>query len=360
MKYIKHNIYIILFLLPLSLMANYGKGSIKKQKEIRKTYDVGSSGKVSIDNSYGNVNINTWQKNTVEITVTVKVDGNNTEAVNKQLRQIEVIFNQNGSQISAKTKIDCVNSSWSLWSMFGSSSKKVNYKISYSVKMPINFDLKINNDYGNITINELNGNLYLSADYGRFNFGNLNGKSNKIVVDYFATSSIDFIDRGEIHADYSRINIDSAYLLNMACDYSTIKIDKVRNLKFSNDYGSVSVKNSTNVKGSGDYQRRSFGNVNLLQFKGDYGSITIDNLQPNFEKIHLICDYVTIKIKNNQQVPYRFTLNQEYGCFKNENLHIRKNIQDNGEKHIEGYYKNENASSIIKITEDYGCVKIYN
>ena len=355
-----HYKLLILLLLPFSLMANYGDGSIKKQKETHKTYQVGNSGTVYINNSYGNINVDTWQKNVVEITVTVKVDGNSDDIVYKQLKNIDVIFSQNGNQIKAITEINSVNNSWSFWSLFSGNSKKVNYKIDYDIKMPVNHDLKINNDYGNIYVDELNGNLDLNADYGRFNLGDLNGKHNKIIVDYFATSSIDFINDGEIRADYSRINIGSAYNLTMRCDYTTIKIDKVRNLDYNNDYGAITVKNSTYIKAHGDYQRRTFGNVNALHLNGDYGSVTINNLKPNFDGISMTCDYASIKINNETHVPYRFKMDQEYGCFKNENLYIRKNIQDGGEKHIEGYYKDENASSIIKITEDYGCVKVYN
>jgi hypothetical protein len=360
MRPIKLNIIFFLLLLPFLSFANERKGSVQKEKTLHKIYQVSSSGTVFIDNSYGNINISTWQKNLVEISVNISVDGNSEDIVNKQLQYIDVTFSQNGSQVKALTNINSIKNSWSIWSLFGNSSKSVNFKINYEVKMPINHNLKISNDYGNISIDELNGNLDLNADYGRFNFGNLNGKRNNISVDYFSTSSIDFVNKADIRADYSRINIGSAYALDMACDYSTIKIDKVRRLKFSNDYGSISVKNSTDIKGEGDYQRRIFDNVNNLQFEGDYGSVTVDNISANFEKINLICDYVTIKIKNPQQVPYRFIMNQDYGCFKNENLYIRKNIQDGGEKHIEGYYKNENAQSVIKIVEDYGCVKIYN
>lgn len=359
MKPIKFK-FLILLLLPLSLMANYGEGNIKKQKVTHKTYQVGNSGTVYIDNSYGNINVDTWQKNSVEITVTVKVDGNNDDMVYKQLKNIDVVFSQNGNQIKAVTDITSVNNSWSFWSLFSGNNKNINYKINYEIKMPINHDLKISNDYGNIYVDELNGNLDLNADYGRFNLGDLNGKDNKIIVDYFATSSIDFMNNGEIRADYSRINIGSAYTLKMACDYTTIKIDNIRNLYYSNDYGAITVNNSTVIKADGDYQRRVFANVNSLKLNGDYGSLTINGLKQNFDNISLICDYVTIKINNNTHVAYQFKMNQEYGCFKNENLYIRKNIQESGEKHIEGYYKDENATSTIKIIEDYGCVKVYN
>ncbi len=351
---------IVLLLLPLLVFSNHREGKFKKLKTIQRRFDAGTAGRLLIDNTYGNVNVITGKQTQVLITIDIKVDGDDADAVEERFDQIKINFEQSDSQISAKTVLGNTNQtggSWLSW-LFGRNNRQINFKINYEIRMPEQWHLKINNDYGHIYLNKLSGDFELNADYGSFEIGELSGDYNRIVTDYFSTSSIDFVKKAEINADYSRINITSAYRLIIKSDYSTIKIDDVRNLEFNNDYGAIYVKNVKKVTGRGDYQTRSFGNVDYIKFTGDYGSIKIDGFLPDFDSIDLSCDYTNIKIFNRHKVAFRFIMQQTYGCFKSGDLNIDKEINDNGDKEIEGYYKNRKAGSLIQIKTDYGCVRI--
>jgi len=139
-----------------------------------------------------------------------------------------------------------------------------------------------------------------------------------------------------------------------------IHIGQVRILKFDNNGGDLKVDDVKEVTGSGNYQNRYFSNVNMVDFQGNYGSISIDNIMNDFEKINLDCNYTNIKIINSNQVPYRLKVRQNYGCFEPNEIEIYKEIIHNSNKIIEGFYRDKNASSIINIDENYGCIKIYN
>ncbi len=352
---------ILLILLPFLVFANRPQGAIKKTKVIQRRFEAGAAGQVYIDNMYGNIHVITGTQSHVSITVEISVDGDSNEAVQKTFERIDVNIIKQGSQITGKTLVQSKRQSWNLFSLvFGSSSNNTNFKINYTIKMPEQWDLKINNDYGHIFINRLTGDLDLNADYGHFEIGQLLGSHNRINIDYFSKSGIEFVKQATINADYSKISIDMAYRLNLNCDYTTVKIGNVRQLHFNNDYGSLHVDNVKEVNGSGDGQARYFGQVHSLRFSGDYGSVTIDGLLPGFDRIDLECDYTTIKIYNRKKVPYRLNILQEYGCFKYENLTVYREVIDGGDKDIKAFYLDRNSSSTIDITEDYGCIKIYN
>ena len=351
---------IILLLLPLWTFSFAPQGKYKKLKTIQRSFDAGPNGTVVINNTYGNINVITGKTAQVTITVHIKVDGDDNEAVEKRFNHIKVHIDQSGSVITAETifgKYTESGGGWLSW-IFGGSRKTTNFKINYEVRMPEQWDLKIDNDYGQIYLNKLTGNLDLNADYGSFEIGQLLGNQNQIRTDYFTHSNIDFVKEADIQADYSRIHIDSAYRLDLNCDYTTIDIEEVRFLTFNNDYGSIAVDNVKEVRGNGDYQVRKFGNVNTVRFSGDYGSLTIDGLLPGFNLVNLSCDYTSIKIINRQKVPFRFELDQTYGCFKPGNLEVYKEINDNGDKEIRAFYDDRHVNSLIKIDLEYGCVKI--
>ncbi len=364
MNTVRYKILMIMLLTGVLAWANNPiKGKYKKLKVINKVFSVNSDANLHLDNTYGNITITSWQKNEIEITVKITASSDDPELAEKKLNDITISISGDEQNVYAKTNAGDNNysSGGSLFSyFFGKHVATINFQINYEVKMPVTNNLYINNDYGDIYIDELQGNLDLDADYGKFVIGDLTGEHNTINIDYFSHSEIDFIKTGRINADYSTLNITNAYNLKVESDYTKLHIDKIRNLRFSNDYGSISVDNSMVINGDGDYQTRYFGNVNNIYFYGDYGSIKIENIRPNFDRINLKCDYTNIRIDNTQQASYKFTMDQEYGCFKYDNLKVYKQIEDSGDKHIEATYGNENTNSSIKINSDYGCVKIYN
>ena len=85
-----YNIAIALFLIPLVSFGN-DKTPTKQQKSktIKKEYSVHSNATVDIDNKYGAINIATWNKNRVEITVVITVKGSNEDTVDRRLRGID-------------------------------------------------------------------------------------------------------------------------------------------------------------------------------------------------------------------------------------------------------------------------------
>ncbi len=83
--------------------------------------------------------------------------------------------------VSAKTRFEKSSRSWSFWGK----SKNTSYKINYTVKMPKSNNVKVNNDYGNILLNEIDGSANINCDYGKITLGDLNNSNNKINIDYY-------------------------------------------------------------------------------------------------------------------------------------------------------------------------------
>jgi hypothetical protein len=357
----KYKLLILFVLISLSSWGNPHDGKYKKIKIIEKKYDVTPDLHFKVSNTYGNINISGWNKNTVEVKITIKVTGDDQKAVNEKLEQITVESKAQKDAVSFKTIIPSSGqSSWSLFSLFTGKSSKLGFEINYEIKVPLRAHINIINEYGHIFIDEIEGDLELTAMYGKLEAGELKGENNRISLEYFSGSQIDFIKNGNLKMDYSSINIDKAYQLKIIADYSKISIQKVRELHFINDYGYIKVFDAMVIKGEGDYQTRYFENINSLDFSGDYGSVKIVDPKAGFDHIRLECDYSNIKIINTNEVAYRFLLTQDYGCFKYDLLEFTKKETDGEEREVEAYFKDPSTSSIIDITADYGCIKIYN
>ena len=69
---------VSLLLLPALIFANEGKfnGKYTKEKTIKKEYNVNANAGLKVTNSYGNIDIVTWNENRTVIEVLIKTNGN--------------------------------------------------------------------------------------------------------------------------------------------------------------------------------------------------------------------------------------------------------------------------------------------
>ena len=70
-------ILVLLWLVPLSCFSNNDmpRGKYTKEKTIKKEYKVNLEALLKIDNSYGNLNITSWNQDRVTIEVHIKTTG---------------------------------------------------------------------------------------------------------------------------------------------------------------------------------------------------------------------------------------------------------------------------------------------
>ena len=112
-------IFFALALIPLVASAHVDgdklNGRYTKEKTIKKEFNVNSDALLKVDNSYGNLNITSWNENRVVIEVHVKTNGNDEDRVKERLNEINVDFENSSSMVSARTDFGNRSNSWG-WS----------------------------------------------------------------------------------------------------------------------------------------------------------------------------------------------------------------------------------------------------
>ena len=105
---IQYKIFLYLLLIPQISAGSTSINSTKtsKEKNIKKSFNVSSNATLKVDNSFGNVNIITWDENRVEFDITIKVSGNDDDKVEERLEGIDIEFSSSSNLVSAITKIE--------------------------------------------------------------------------------------------------------------------------------------------------------------------------------------------------------------------------------------------------------------
>jgi len=331
-------------------------GRHTETREIRRNFEVSPKSLLEVENKYGEIDITTWDQDKVEIVVTLKTNGNDKEAVQKRLEELDVIFKHSPGRVSAQTYLETSRNSFFSW-LRGSGN--VNIEINYKIKAPVGINLNLENDYGSVNIDRLEGNANISVDYGQLLIGELMGEDNVIEMDYTRNSKIGYIHKGSIEADYSDYTIEEAGALDISADYSNSKIRKVEFLEFSCDYGSIEVGQVKNIRGDGDYLSTTVDSVyGSLDLNLDYGSATIRQMMRNLESLTINSDYTTLKIGYFPDSSWRYKLNSSYAGIRGIDGEVFNNLkqhQSGSKRYYEGYH-NTDSGAVVTIDASYGGI----
>ncbi len=353
-----YKILLILLLIPLTISATDRKGKYTKNKVLKKEYTVNEDATLNITNKYGNIGIATWNENRIVIQVSITTNGDDEEKVEERLEQIDVEFNGNSNNVSAKTIIEKTSRSWNIWGK----RNNVNMEINYLIQMPITNNIELNNDYGSITLDKLEGSTIINCDYGKITIGELWNTNNSINIDYTNKSNIELMQGGSINADYSTLHIDRANRINLNADYSHLSFGMVAALEYNCDYGSLKIGDSGNVSGNSDYMHTTIEKLRGSgDFDMDYGSLKIEALGAEFKNIIVKSSYTNTKIGVNTEGNFTLNATLNYGNLKYGNgFTINKEIVKTTSKYYEGYYNSANTTSNIIIKSSYGSITFTN
>jgi hypothetical protein len=295
-----------LALAPTLIKANTGD-NVEKKRTISKTYKVGPDDRLSIENSFGNIIVATWDKNEIQVDIEIGVRASTDEKAQQMLDQISVSDHQGGQEISFKTDIGRM------------SVKKGNndngdgrkFYVDYKVSMPGKNPIRIENSFGKINIPDFQGSASLTSKFGELTTGKITNAKL-------------------IHVEFGKADIGK---LNNA--------DVI--FKFNSN------SNLAGVSGNSKIDVQFCGRVDIV----------VDN---SVKELNLYQSYSTINLEVPDQLSADFNVYTNFGSFKNKTgFMIAKNGDDesSGPKFDNTYAgKAGNGDAKIKIKSSFGSIRL--
>lgn len=344
-------IVLTLLLIPFLGFSN-DDFNYSKQKNINKAYIVNSDAGINIDNSYGNIFVTTWNEDKIEIEVLIKVSGDSEKWVSQKLDAIDVNFMALKSMVTAKTVFENGVSK--------NNGRNNSFEINYTIKIPKNGTVTLNNKYGNISTTDLFSSTDINCKYGKINLANLNGNNNKIQIGYCSKSTIEYLKNGTVTSKYSGLQIERLAKIDLISDYSEIQIGEGNEVKYNSKYGSVKIDKVNSLDANGNYLTIDIGSlVNQIKLYTKYSNVSIDAIQPKANNVAIVAGYTGINIGFQSSYVFDFDVAVKYGDFKYDSeLTVNSKEETNYTKRVSGYYKKKGENKIM-VTSDYGNVRLY-
>lgn len=301
----------------------------EKSKKISKTYSVNSKDKLSINNQYGQVSINVWDKKEIKVDVEVKAFEASDNKAGELLNNVSISESRQGDLISFKTNFGKSNISW--WSRTkNGKEQKRGVQVNYVVYMPANNPLDISNRYGSTILPDFNGPLNINSSYGSFTSQVLNNPANRVKVSY-GSANIAGFSSGMLDVSYGSLKLDKADKLSADIRYSSAKIGRLT----------------------------GGGNFDL-----SYGGCKIEEMDKSVRNLVVNSSYSGLTIGIDEGASFSFDVTVSYAGFNFDDSKVNitsKTPDDNSKgwnptKNYKGTYGKGSDSRVI-IKSNYGGVK---
>ena len=321
-----------------------------KEKNIKKAYYVNPDATLSIENSYGNISVTTWNENQIELDISIKVSGDNENWVNQRINDIDIDIIALKGMISAKTILGNSN--------YKSQGKNNSFEIKYTLKIPKNGSVKLNNKYGNISSADLLANADIKCKYGKITLGKLSGNST-IQIEYCSNSSVVFLKNGMVTAKYSNLKIGETTKLDLISDYTDIEIGQSDIIKYNSKYGKIRIQNVKTLDASGNYLTIKIGEVfDYLKLNTKYSSLAVQSINAKANSVSVVAGYTGINIGYQTNFAFDFNILLKYANFKYDNeLEIDSKEEVSNSKKYSGFHKKKGLNN-LNIISDYGNVTL--
>jgi hypothetical protein len=351
MKTIRHNLALLLVLmLPCLALAGNGdeQGKYTKEKKIAKAYIVNPDCGLLVNSQFGNVYVTTWDENKTQIEVVIKVSGNNEDKVNRKLAGINIDLSATVALVKASTSIDN-----------NSGGSNLNMEINYTIKIPKKGSITLNNQYGSIITGKIYGKAMIDCQYGDINLDELNADNNSISMQYCGSGKVNFIKNGDIHIQYSSLNLTKVVNLQINSQYSEMRVGDSNNVTYKTEYGELTIRSANNVTGAGDYSDLTFGYVGgNFNANSNYGDIRVNSMGKDAKNIAINATYSDVMVNYNQNAPFDFEFILDYGDLRGgAGLKYTEKSERDTSARYKGYNKSPGVNRMY-IKSEYGDIHL--
>ena len=282
-------VYKYTFLVFAFLFLSTNIEAIEKERIVKKSYKVDSDTELKIKNSFGKVEVESYDGNEIFIEVRIWAKGSSEKKVEKFINSIEIDFDESSDEIEVET------------SSTSNNGKVKKFEVNYKVKMPIGNELTINNSFGNVYIGNHTGKVELDISHGNFEVGNIENPNNEIELQ-FGNGNIKKFSSGSIDMQHSNLDVGSVVELKLDSEFSNVKVTTVRkSIDAEVSHGSLIVRelkdNFTDVEIDIEFSKLKLSSENVAYDLEYYGSFSSINKPNNIEVNEKDTDINSEKIK---------------------------------------------------------------
>jgi hypothetical protein len=319
-------------------------------KVIKKEYTVNPDAQVILENKFGQIHCNNWDKNMVSIEIRITVTASSQESANKSLGLVDIVSSGNSTQVEART-------------VFGQEGFSGNSKINvdYTVNMPVTVNLNLTNKFGDVFLNDLSGKGNLTIAYGNMEVNKLLNTDNVIDIK-FGKCTMQYITGAMVSMKYSEMKVEYAGSLFIDSKFSDFRGNKILSLAIGFEGGKLEVENSSAITGKSKFADLSISHLNKkLDLDIQYGTCDVSQIAADFTLISIINKYGDVKVAISSGASYTLDADLKF-CdldFPEDQATLTQKITTNTSKSFRATVgKKTNPEAKVIVRSEFGNVSL--
>jgi len=321
-------------------------------KKISKSFDVNKDATLVVNNKFGKIHCENWDKNSIAIEVTITVEASSEEKANKYFNNVDISISGGSDKVIAETSFDD--------RAFKDNNNGIN--VDYMINMPKTINVDLNNKFGDIIIDEVYGQAIIDLSYGSIKTNRLTGDNSEIEIK-FSEGFIGYIKNGELELKYSELEIDEAGDLNAESKFSDLEIGKIDVLTLESGYDDDfigSVRDMDIEASFSDVDVRNLEERLIADF--DYGELKIRNVAKGFKLIEINNSFSDANVGFHSEAAFKMIATIKMGDLSYPNNRARLSVVDLSytSNRYEGVIgDDENVTSKVLIESKNSDVNLY-
>ena len=358
---IKALVVIFILMFPAIVWAQF-----TETKQVNKRFKLTPETQVEITNKYGKIKINTWDKDSIIFDIKIRVEDKKLSRLEKLVSEVDFDFVNSEHYVTARTQVGENRSSFekevlNLKEAVLQSDGKI--EIDYTVWMPKTNQLKVENKFGDIYIDDYLGELEITLSNGNLKAHDFTGKTNLKLS--FADATINLLKTGTLDCNYSEIFIKKADKLKVAGKSSEFEITEIKELNTDSRRDKYRIQEIGILTAKGSFTNYRVTDISeSLNVKTEYGDLDIEKVSPDFKSVFVESKSTDLSLYFSEKDEFGFeiTHTKSETNFCNE-LNIKKEeVLDEKEKKmkITGTFGNNVKTTMLIINAVGGSVNIMN
>jgi len=229
MKALNFKIKIILAAI---LIAGSGLHAQELKKELHKEFDTNKSTQFIIKGKFGNLGLNSWDKNQAVFDVVIKVKNKDDAKAQKIIDKLTVDFKQEGNIITVETLIGDKTGD--------DANGKVNFSIDIRGSLPAGSMLDVEHRFGSAEIGEFTGPVKLDISFGELSALKLTGPETIISTSY-GEATVGLVENAKAEVSFGELVIQEANNLELQVNQGEFKAGSANNLSAEVNMGSFNI-----------------------------------------------------------------------------------------------------------------------
>ncbi len=288
--------------------------TVKKTRQIKRSFAATSNTSVELVNKYGNIHINTWEKDSIRLEIDVTAIGKKANDVDGLMEFVEFDIMGSSSYVIAKSifgkKVSPITKNFV--QMKSAFKKNFKLEVEYTLYMPQGCDISLKNKFGDIYLPDVTGDLDVDLSHGDLRAKEV-GKVKLLKVQY-GKVNIDKIAQGNLQLGFAELDVESTGELLIKSRSSEYHIASATMLNLESKHDKFYIESVERVVGEVVFSDLNIKKLKyILDVTTKYGDVNVSNINSSFSNISLTGSFTDYSLLFDKGTNFDFDVTMDAG-----------------------------------------------